>query len=214
MNGVRIRQVWSYHDETQHTEYEGTREGLIAVGVGTPDMFEVGRSGVKRRSGWGMDPSETRYYIRRMARGIWRLTRSHKIGRPPYIPRDQHVVAIDYHGNEQIPVAAVFECQSGDQGPNVLPMRKRDYDRAHVQRLLDELKRQDRISHSQWCELGRAWHWRMLEALGQKFGLRMGEPKPPLRGRKVISMEARRRRGTRKRRRWNRRVRGLQIASQ
>ena len=79
MSAVRIidTHTWDWRDEGC-TEYQGTKEDLLAVGVAWPEVFDdVGKSGTKTRGKWaGVSSLEERYTVRRMAHGQWRVAQN------------------------------------------------------------------------------------------------------------------------------------------
>ena len=75
----------------QLTRYQGSQGALIETGLAEAPWFEMGKSGTKRVADTSL-PLEHRYEIRRMARGLWRLTRFHIPGEPPYVSCQQEYV--------------------------------------------------------------------------------------------------------------------------
>lgn len=84
----------------QLTRYQGSYEALVGVALAPESWFEVGKSGAKRVGDETL-PLEHRYELRRLARGLWRLTRFHLPGKPPYVPRQSTYVQaqVDYQAS-------------------------------------------------------------------------------------------------------------------
>ena len=103
---VRITSVCGLDkSNVQATQYQGTRESLLAVGVAQPSWFEVGKSG-KRRHAHDGHPLDQRYETKRMAGGEWRITRWHLAGEPPYVPEQDEPVKT--HNQYQASTSAVY----------------------------------------------------------------------------------------------------------
>ncbi len=84
----------------QLTRYQGSHAALVHVELARESWFEIGKSGAKRVSDEAL-PIEHRYELRRLARGLWRLTRFHLPGKPPYVPRQAAYVQaqVDYQAS-------------------------------------------------------------------------------------------------------------------
>ena len=84
----------------QLTRYQGSQAGLVEVGVAETGWFEIGKSGVKRVCDEAL-ALEHRYELKRLARGLWRLTRFHPPGDPPYVPCQVEYVQtqVDYEAS-------------------------------------------------------------------------------------------------------------------
>lgn len=102
---VRVTSVLtSACGSVQLTRYQGTREALVKMRLAEPDWFETGKSGTKRVT----DPTlslEQRYEMKSMARKLWRLTRFHLPGKPPYLPRQQTFVRAQVDYEASLPAA-------------------------------------------------------------------------------------------------------------
>ena len=110
---VRVNDHGGGSDNSQTTEYEGTKEDLIAVGIARTEMFEVGKTGIKTR-GFGY-PQADRFKSRLLKNGKWRVERHHELYRPPYIPDDEQYPELAYSGGVKLSLTAAFEKPIGTE---------------------------------------------------------------------------------------------------
>ena len=87
---IKIVEIYGYGRVSQRTEYQGTQEELIESGIAAGHMFDVGKSGT-RRSTRSQDITQ-HFMTERKGKGLWRITRSHPPGNPPYIDNNDHFV--------------------------------------------------------------------------------------------------------------------------
>ena len=88
----------------QLTRYLGSLDALVEVELAVAAWFEVGKSGAKRVCDETL-ALEHRYELRKLAKGLWRLTRFHLPGKPPYVPHQSAYVQAQVDYEASLPAA-------------------------------------------------------------------------------------------------------------